>query len=944
MAIFGKKDSKSPEGPASSPEQSIQEQRAAIEKEKSTLERNRRELEHQDSALKRWKEELDAKEAELTHLKINLEEQQIHAKNTFIREQRAAFEDGIAQQLKELDRRDQELKTRQEKIDAQYNELQKQVADATQRDRELLEREINAEHGFAHQNQAALRELEKRLDECHALEQQLEAKEKEARTRAEALKQQQIVLDKRELELRKAQQERDEGYQTERSRFDQELLRLRQENAQKIGDETHTLLKERENSLLKIKETRMAELRERLQNEEATHEKRIKIELDELETKRKSLHSTHAKLAAERDELNRKSVVLDKKEDALIAREDALGEEVQQQLQERYRDLLEELDQKTELITKLQHSIATKRKTLAVLEHLESELGGKSPFVVLQDLEKLERENQQLLNELVERPTREVGEAYGMLKAELDDSQELVRQLRDEQKEWQNAQERYENDQHAIASLRKANQFLNDRLVISEAEYAHTVSELKRLQAAYERSQDREDRIKDITQPLITSAPRKRPIDATAQPSHGINFEKPRESDEQKWLSYVSQKMQDYGFHFSPRILNAFHTALKTSEWSPLTVLAGVSGTGKSELPRLYSHFGGINFLSVSVQPNWDSQEAMLGFFNSIDNKFDAEDVLRLLAQTQSNDEEHGLKDFMTLILLDEMNLAHVELYFAQFLSKLEQRRGVEDGAPQFPNLSVKLGAGIEPYLVPLGRNVLWTGTMNQDETTKSLSDKVLDRGTLVHFPRPITLQRRQKLKPLRSQEFLLPREAWKKWQKFESTFDASQITPYKGLIEEMSHCLGEVGRALGHRVWQSIEYYMANHPNVLEAQRDGDHVSFKRAMDIAFEDQLVQKVMPKLRGIETRGSSRTQCLDPIRSLLEDNAYDIVEDFDIACNVGYGQFQWSSANYLQNDAQSLSEETEPEDSTSTAETGTSGQHPQPSANSTQNASPSQDSR
>lgn len=67
------------------------------------------------------------------------------------------------------------------------------------------------------------------------------------------------------------------------------------------------------------------------------------------------------------------------------------------------------------------------------------------------------------------------------------------------------------------------------------------------------------------------------------------------------------------GLHFSNRILCAFHTALKIVEWSPLTVLAGVSGTGKSELPKLYSRFGGINFINVPVQPNWDSQESMLG-------------------------------------------------------------------------------------------------------------------------------------------------------------------------------------------------------------------------------------------------------------------------------------------------------------------------------------------
>ena len=73
--------------------------------------------------------------------------------------------------------------------------------------------------------------------------------------------------------------------------------------------------------------------------------------------------------------------------------------------------------------------------------------------------------------------------------------------------------------------------------------------------------------------------------------------------------------------------------------------------------------------------------------------------------------------------------------------------------------------------------------------------------------------------------------------------------------------------------------------------------------MRIAFEDQLVQKVMPKLRGIETReGSrSRSECIDRIGELLANKEYSIKEDFDLACNSDYGQFIWNSANYLKND-------------------------------------------
>ena len=55
---------------------------------------------------------------------------------------------------------------------------------------------------------------------------------------------------------------------------------------------------------------------------------------------------------------------------------------------------------------------------------------------------------------------------------------------------------------------------------------------------------------------------------------------------------------------------------------------------------------------------------------------------------------------------------------------------------------------------------------------------------------------------------------------------------------------------------------------------------------------------MPKLRGIETRGKSKSDCLDRIRTQLVNDDYTIIEDFDLACEFGYGQFIWNSASYL----------------------------------------------
>ena len=243
------------------------------------------------------------------------------------------------------------------------------------------------------------------------------------------------------------------------------------------------------------------------------------------------------------------------------------------------------------------------------------------------------------------------------------------------------------------------------------------------------------------------------------------------------------------------------------------------------------------------------------------------------------------------------MNLAHVEQYFSDLLSRLEQRRGETRDV----TLDIDLGAGMPPYPLRLGRNVLWVGTMNEDETTKALSDKVIDRSNLLYFPRPRTLHSREDV-TLGAEAPLLAESAWREWLQLRSPFAPSEVEPFRHGLEEINQRLEYVGRALGHRVWQSVEYYLANHPEVIEARVRSDQDALQRTMRRAYEDQLVLKVMPKLRGIETSGDSKRNCLDPIRKQLEnaDLGLGLAEDFDIACRVGHGAFVWNSARYLEN--------------------------------------------
>lgn len=384
------------------------------------------------------------------------------------------------------------------------------------------------------------------------------------------------------------------------------------------------------------------------------------------------------------------------------------------------------------------------------------------------------------------------------------------------------------------------------------------------------------------------------------------------------WLEHIHQKMKACDTPFPRRILYSFHTALKNAEFSPLTVLSGVSGTGKSKLPELYANFGGINFISVPVQPNWDCRESLLGFFNSLSGTFEATPLMKFLAQTQlwckdyvpanlgpeDQVSDNGLKDTMSIVLLDEMNLAHIELYFADFLSKLEERRGRIENIPA---LKIQI-TDTQDYSLPMERNVLWIGTMNQDETTKSLSDKVLDRSAIIDFPRPLTFNRRKK-SSLTEGEFapapLIRKETWEGWNSSRLTHgqnplfsddDDKIIEKYKKIVEDINGEMATAGRALGHRVWQSIEMYMANHPLVRFHLEQRDQ-AWKDALEIAFEDQLVQKIMPKLRGVDTA----SPCLNNIRQILGDHHISpaLCKDFEQAkSDFNDGQFIWSSSNYF----------------------------------------------
>ncbi|GIW92912.1 MAG: hypothetical protein KatS3mg110_0953 [Pirellulaceae bacterium] len=921
-------------------EKELETLRDRLEKRESELRLSQSKLDHEKALLEEAKNNLDAEREAfreevrkqweaIASEKNDLEERrhelaklEAQAKAGFVEKQREAFKEVIERRMAELDARQKDLEGAERELAQRYEQLHIAEADLARRELAVTEREQKADAGFADKAKALADEAARQHQANQAEAERLRAWAESLAKQHEQLEAEKAQLLVREQAIRAAEQERDAGFSEERAKLDAELRAKRAQVESELSSYREQQFIAIEQELSKVKTRRLEEIAEA----EKLERERIRTEIEQERVRWKEQQEQERKqLDKERTEIEKQKGALHALQSELegrlieIERIERRLEREEQRLEERWQKRREELDDELEaLIDEERKSMEMERQSLiaenqrlreslriqldlvAAFDQLKQQLGDRDPAEILRELDNKTDELMRLREDLASRPTEEIRHRYEQLqseneklKARIDD---LTKQINDNADLVAQASEL----RRRKSELEFENQMLGQKVVRLEGAFNEAQAELERLRAAYERPAELQARYKEIELPYITA-------DKIPAPRKDDQIE------EIDWLEEIEMACTNYGLHFHPRILKAFHTALKTAEWTPLTVLAGVSGTGKSELPRLYSHFGGLMFAPVSVQPNWDSQESMLGFFNSIDNRFDAQPVLRFLAQSQKpwiNPTEDGegypgLRDAMCLVLLDEMNLAHPELYFAEFLSKLELRRGMKGS--DVPALPVKIGAGMPPYRLPLGRNVLWVGTMNQDETTKSLSDKVLDRSIIIYFPRPTVLKRRFQLSALdeKNRGPLLHKRTWQSWLAQGTLFTEDEIKPYKAFIEEMNRSLGVAGRAIGHRVWQSVEYYMANYPNVRAAKKANDKDALEKALHVAFEDQLVQKVMPKLRGIDTRGKTKTDCLDKILAQINTgiggNPFHLAEDFELACELGYGQFIWQSANYLKDE-------------------------------------------
>ena len=178
-------------------------------------------------------------------------------------------------------------------------------------------------------------------------------------------------------------------------------------------------------------------------------------------------------------------------------------------------------------------------------------------------------------------------------------------------------------------------------------------------------------------------------------------------------------------YYFDVNIIRSFIAGLAAAR---LILLEGLSGTGKSTLPRVFLEYVGGKAYFFPVQATWRDRSDITGYYSDFTGEFKETELLKHLYEASY------IPETVNLMVLDEMNISRVEYYFADFLSIFEYP--AEDWV--VPLLQVKpdtkLPKFIEKGMVRIPTNTWFVGTVNIDDSTFTITDKVYDRAIVIDF------------------------------------------------------------------------------------------------------------------------------------------------------------------------------------------------------------------
>ena len=446
------------------------------------------------------------------------------------------------------------------------------------------------------------------------------------------------------------------------------------------------------------------------------------------ELHQKNLKDIFSKME-EASELKKQQMELEKEQKKFEAGKKLFEEDLREKYEEKYEEVLEQTRRSLETEQSKNKRLVQKNDDLqGKIEAIQAAFEDIELDQMLPEYRAMKENLKKIESELNERPEqREVD----LLQEEKQMLQQKVQELKNQV------------DEKEIMQL-KALLHNNDSYIIEWESYKNKIESAEAREASLRRTiEDLHvtiDQLKgerDKTGEAFETA-NKMDNDPAMQ-NIGIEGKKPNDLEE--LVRFVQMKMAGKKFYYDDRTIRTFIAGLYMS---PITILQGISGTGKTSLPREFAKaltdtpfFQGKNeapYRICAVQSGWRDNMDLMGYYNSFDHKYNETDFFQALYAAN----QPKYKDTLFLIILDEMNLSRPEHYFADFLSLLEQseqERYIRINAPleTLPRL-IDQDGGTGKLRVP--KNVRFIGTANHDETTLEFAPKTYDRSNLMEMPK----------------------------------------------------------------------------------------------------------------------------------------------------------------------------------------------------------------
>jgi hypothetical protein len=720
---------------------------------------------------------------------------------------------------KEFQQRKNELDTLEKTLSAKEKQLKETENKLLDGETKIADRETNAENGFLVQRRAILGPIETQLAELRNERDSL-IKKMDA-LRAADLAEWQSRCTERETKWRNEELERARKAEEQQYALTKELEAARAKKLEELRNE--------------LEEIRLDEQEKRDALWTARNEA-----LQELETK---LIEKEKELCRLQHEIRAENELLEEDNEAFAAKVARFGTAKIVALEEELAATTARL--KTAIKVRDQYY-----QDVAAREELERELGGRSAKDILGNLDALKRRCAELQSkldssfgeetaqrlELCERELSAVQEQRAVLQGKLVDAeQRLIAQ--------RTAAVGKDSLQREKEALETSNKILAQALESQEKLLGAKINELRAEVEQYTQADEQRNPFEALVV-LDGEAERK-------QKSLGgslLTSTLPPLAEFAKDLrDRIAVAHEGKRLYYSERDIRCFLGGLAMSK---LMLLQGISGTGKTSLPRAFARAVGAESAIVEVQAGWRDRQDLLGYYNAFHRKYYTTNFLQALYKAGTP----GYRERLFIIVLDEINLSRVEQFFADFLSALE----LDENSRRITLHSDSVG-GTPPALLEDGRhlrvppNVWFVGTANHDETTTEFADKTYDRAHVMELPRnreQFEPQKTQRRDPISFKALMEEMRLAQEKRKGDVSIALDWLR--KGDLANTLDKRFRVG--WGNRLERDVERFM---PVVVEAGG---------SIGEAVDHLLRTKVFRKLRD---RHDVRVKALEEVRSDLE---------------------------------------------------------------------------